>query len=185
MCPPGLMIAAVGRRAWDAHAAARFPRFFWDIGAAKRAAEQGLTPTTPPLTLLYAYDAALGLILEEGLERGWARHRALGELTRAGVAALGLELFANPAYASDTVTAFRPPAGVSVTALLDVLRRDHAVEAQSGQGHLADALVRIGHMGWAHEPELRDALDALARSLETLGARTPAVARTASDEGAG
>jgi len=170
MCPPGLMIAAVGRRAWDAHAASRFPRFFWDIGAAKRAADQGLTPTTPPLSLLYAYHAALGLILDEGLERVWARHQALGELTRAGVAALGLELFADPPYASDTVTAFRPPAGVSASVLLDVMRRDHAVEAQSGQGHLADALVRIGHMGWAHGPDLRDALDALGKSLETLGA---------------
>lgn len=168
MCPPGLLIVAVGPRAWPAYERSRFPRFFWDIAAAKRSAAQSLTPTTPPLTLLYAYHAALGLILEEGLECGWQRHRALGELTRRGVARLGLELFADPAYASNTVTAFRPPPGVTAGAVLDVLRRDHDVEAQSGQDHLADALIRIGHMGWADEPDLNAALSALGATLRTL-----------------
>ncbi len=168
MCPPGLLIAAVGERSWAAHACSRFPKFFWDIEAARKSAASGMTPTTPSLTLLYAYHAALQLITTEGLEAVWARHRALGELTRAGLRELGLELFADPAYASDTVTAFRPPAGVTVDAVLEVLRRDHATELQNGQGHLADAILRIGHMGWAHEPELRQALAALGLTLQAL-----------------
>ena len=179
MCPPGLLIAAVGGRAWDAHARSRYPRFFWDLTAAKRAADQGMTPTTPPLTLLYAYDAALDLILAEGLESTWARHRALGNLTRDGLRALGLELLPDPAFASDTVTAFRPPPGITATQVLDVLRRDHDVEAQAGQAHLADAIVRIGHMGWAHEWELRDALAALAKTLATLGVAPAAASAVA------
>ena len=174
MCPPGLMIAAIGKRAWEAHARSRYPRFFWDIGAAKRSAEQGMTPTTPPLTLLYAYHAALELILDEGLAAGWARHRALGELTRSGVRDMGLTLLADPDYASNTVTAVLLPDGTTAREILEVLRRDHAVEAQGGQGHLADAIVRIGHMGWAHEPELREALTALQRTLSTLGVPLPA-----------
>jgi len=168
MCPPGLTIAAVGNRVWNAYARSRFPRFFWDLGAARRSAEQGMTPTTPPLTLIYAYRAALGLLLEEGVEAVWARHRALGELTRGGVRALGLELFADPRFASDTVTAFRPPAGVTARQLLDALR-GYGVEAQGGQGHLADALVRFGHMGWAHEADLRQAVVALGAALDGLG----------------
>lgn len=168
MCPPGLMIAAVGERAWEAYGQSRFPRFFWDIGAARQSASQGMTPTTPPLTLLYAYHAALEMILSEGIEQVWARHHALGDLTRDGIRALDLELFADPARASDTLTAFRPPPGVSSRELLDVLRRDHNVEAQGGQAHLTDSIVRIGHMGWAHEPELRAALAALGDSVRTL-----------------
>ena len=171
MCPPGLMIAAVGGKAWGAHARSRYPRFFWDIGAAKSSADQGLTPTTPPLTLLYAYHAALEMIIAEGVEQVWARHHGLGELTRQGIGALGLELFADPARASDTVTAFRPPPGVAASELLAVLRRDHDVEAQSGQGYLTEQLVRFGHMGWAHEAELRAALVALGSTLETLSER--------------
>ncbi len=166
MCPPGLLIAGVGGRAWDAYARSTFPRFFWDIGAARASAANGLTPATPPLTLLYAFDAALRLIEEEGLEQVWARHRALGHLTRTGLTEIGLELFANPAYASDTVTAFRPPAGMTAAALLDVMRRDHGIELQNGQAHLADAIVRIGHMGWAHEPELLEVLTALRTAVD-------------------
>jgi aspartate aminotransferase-like enzyme len=181
MCPPGLMIAAVREKAWVAYERSRFPRFFWDIGAAKRSAEQGMTPTTPSLTLLYAYHAALRLILDEGLEGVWDRHHRLGRLTRRRVRAIGLELFADPTYASDTVTAFRPPAGKRAGELLDVLRREHGVEAQAGQAHLADQLVRIGHMGWAHEPELRQALDALERAIATFGPRRQSVASVASE----
>jgi len=162
MCPPGLLIAAIGPRAWEATERAGYPRFFWDIGAARASAEQGMTPTTPPLTLLYAFHAALRMILEEGVERVWERHRRLGELTREGVSAAGLRLFAAPAYRSDSVTAFLPPEGVTASAFLERLRREHGVEAQGGQGHLADALLRIGHMGWADEPELRDAVVAVA-----------------------
>ncbi|HEX5498879.1 MAG TPA: alanine--glyoxylate aminotransferase family protein, partial [Thermomicrobiales bacterium] len=161
MCPPGLMIAAVGPRAWDAYEQARFPRFFWDMGDARRSAEQDMTPTTPPLTMIYAYHAALGLLLEEGLENVWERHRRLGEIVRAGVRDAGLRLFADPAHASDTVTAVLPPEGFRAGDVLAALR-ERGVEAQAGQGAMADKLVRIGHMGWAHEPEIREAVAALA-----------------------
>jgi len=176
MCPPGLLIAAVGARAWDAHRSARFPRFFWDLTAARESATANMTPTTPPLTLLYAYHAALQMIAEEGVDAVWARHAAMGELTRAGIRDLGLKLFADPAYASNTLTSFQPPAGVEVDDLLTTLRRDHQVEAQKGQGAIADQIVRIGHMGWVHEPEMRDALTALGASLRSLGARQPLAA---------
>jgi len=168
MCPPGLLIAAVGPRAWDARARSTYPRFFWDITTARTTAAKGMTPTTPPLPLIYAFHTALTMIVEEGVEAVWARHRALGELTRAGVRHLGLELFPDPAYASDTVTAFRPPAGVSVQAILDVMRRDHATEVANGQGPIADEIVRIGHMGWAHEPALRQTIAALGETVRTL-----------------
>lgn len=162
MCPPGLLIAGVGRRAWDAYARSTYPRFFWDIGAARSSAANGMTPATPPLTLLFAFDAALQMIEEEGVKRVWARHRALGQLVRDGLGEIGLELFADQAFASDTVTAFRPPTGITAAELIGTVRRDFAIELQNGQAHLADAIVRIGHMGWVHEPELREVLVALA-----------------------
>ena len=172
MCPPGLAIVAIGPRAWAAYERSTFPRYIWDIGAARRSAVDGMTPATPPLTLVYAYRAALGLILDEGIEAVWERHVRLGTLTRAGVREMGLELFADPAFASNTVTAFRPPPGMSGKGLLERLRRDFAVEAQSGQGDLADSLVRFGHMGWATEADLRQALSALAAALTTGHALT-------------
>ena len=169
MCPPGLVIATVGERAWAAHVSSQFPRFFWDITSAKKAADDGFTPTTAPLTMLYGYDAALDLILAEGLSNVWFRHRQLGDLVRTSLTKAGLKLFADSAYASDTVTAFYPPAGVSATDFLTELRTDFGVEAASGQGPYAETLVRVGHMGWAHEQDLAQALAAISAVTSRLG----------------
>ncbi len=168
MCPPGLLIAAVGPRAWDAIPTDGFRRFFWDFRTAKKFADQGMTPATQPLTLLYAFDAALDLILTEGVDEVWARHARLGELTRAGVKSLGLQLFADEAYGSNTVTAFEVPDGLRAQQILAHMRERHEIELQGGQAEYADTVVRIGHMGWAFEPDLQAVLDGLAETVPAL-----------------
>ncbi len=175
MCPPGLMIAAVGPRAWDAYAASTFPRFFWDLGNAKKFAEQGMTPATPALTLLFALDAALELISTEGLEAVWARHAALAARTRAGVRRLGMTVFGDERFASSTVTTVRTPDGVATKELLRVMKDEHDIELQGGQGQIADTTFRIGHMGWVSEADIDDVLAGLAATL--AGVRTAAVVR--------
>jgi aspartate aminotransferase-like enzyme len=172
MCPPGLLIAAVGARAWRANEESQFARFFWDIADAKRMAEQGMTPTTPPLSLLFAFHAALGMIAAEGIEQVWVRHQAIGALTRAGLRSAGLDVFARAGYESNSVTAFRPPAGLAASEMLDILRRDFGIEAQGGQSHMAEQLVRIGHMGWVHESEVREAVGAIAEISRRYAATT-------------
>src|SRR5688572_23141424 len=74
MCPPGLLIAAAGPRAWAAYERSTYPRFFWDIGDAREMANVGMTPTTPPLSAIYAFHAALQMIGEEGIDNVWRRH---------------------------------------------------------------------------------------------------------------
>jgi aspartate aminotransferase-like enzyme len=44
------------------------------------------------------------------------------------------------------------------------------VEAQGGQAHLADRLIRVGHMGWVHELEMRQAIDAIVDACARLSA---------------
>jgi aspartate aminotransferase-like enzyme len=168
MCPPGLVIAAVGPRAWDAYQRSTFPRFFWDLGAARKSAGEGMTPTTPPLTMLYGFDAALDLILDEGLDHVFARHRDLGELTRAGVQSLGLQLFADIAHASNTVTAFVPPPGSTARDVIREMRVAHGIDVQGGQAAYADAMVRIGHMGWVDHEDIEVTLEALGSVVQTL-----------------
>lgn len=170
MCPPGLVIVAAGPRAWEAQERAGYPRFFWDMADARAAAREGTTPTTAPLSMIYAYRAALEMILAEGIEQVWERHRQLGELTRDGVEAAGLELFAAPGYRSDSVTTFHPPAGTTSGEMLALMRDEYGVEAQAGQGPMVDTLIRVGHMGWVHEPEMREALGAVAGAAARLGA---------------
>ena len=170
MCPPGLTIVAVGPRVWDAYRRADYPRFFWDFAQYRKAADAGNTPTTGPLTMLFALKAACDLIEGEGLPNVYARHHRLGELVRHGLAGLGYRLFADPAYASDTVTAALPPEGVRVPELIKAMRAGYGIEVAGGQAHMANELLRIGHMGWVHEPELE-------RTLEALGGVTAELRR--------
>jgi aspartate aminotransferase-like enzyme len=165
MCPPGLTITAIGPRAWDSYQRSTFRRYFWDLGAAKKNAAQGMTPTTPPLSLFYAFDAALEMMLDEGIERVWERHAALGQRTRSGVKALRLDLFADPAYVSDTVTAIALPESASAKDITSRLQREHDVVVGGGQGHLTDKMIRIGHMGWCNEADIDGCLKALGHVM--------------------
>lgn len=168
MCPPGLVIVAVGPRVWEAYRRAEFPRFFWDLQTAVKQGAQGNTPTTAPLTMLYALKAACDMIEAEGVDAVYARHRRLGEMVRSGVQELGYRLFSNPEYASDTVTAAVPPEGVGAPDVIKAMRSEFGIEIAGGQAHIRDVIIRIGHMGWTHEPELARTLEALDRVTERL-----------------
>ena len=67
---------------------------------------------TPAVSLVVALDAALGLLLEDGLEAAFERHVRLGRACRAGIKAMGLELFSPDEDRSAVVTAARMPEGI-------------------------------------------------------------------------
>jgi aspartate aminotransferase-like enzyme len=175
MCPPGLLICGIGPRAWDAVDRSTFPKFYWDLRSNWKLAADGMTPTTPSLTLVYAFHAALTQILEQGLESVWEQHRRWGDFTRAGVRNLGLDLFADPDYASNTVTGIALPDGVSAKALVKAVRESAGIEIGAGQGACADTMLRIGHMGWCDEESLDLTLRALAAALRERGVETSPV----------
>ncbi len=79
LCPPGLMMLAAGPRAWEANTQASLPRFYFDWARARRSLERGQHPVTPPISLFYALDLALDMLLAEGLEAIFARHQHMGD----------------------------------------------------------------------------------------------------------
>lgn len=163
MVPPGLAMVSVGPRAWQAAAQAKMPRFYWDFAAAKRYLERGQTPATPAVSLFFALDKALELMAEEGLENIIARHRRIGEYTRAGLKALGFTLFAQGSHASNTVTAVRVPEGMDGAKLRRALREEYGVVVAGGQGLFTDKIFRIGHLGFVSEADIDGVLEALGR----------------------
>ena len=104
MIPPGLAMAAASERAWAAAERATMPRFYFDLARHRAVLPSGQTPWTPAVGLVFQLDVALELIEAEGLPAIFARHAACGAAARAGLQALGFELFADPAHASNTVT---------------------------------------------------------------------------------
>ena len=115
-----------------------------------------------------AFDAALDLILEEGVDQVWARHASLGAQLRAGLNALGLNILADPKYASNTVTAVTMPEGLSSKIVLERLKRDYDIDVASGQGKITDRVIRIGHMGWCDADDIELVLDAFAELVPAL-----------------
>jgi aspartate aminotransferase-like enzyme len=161
MCPPGVTIAAIGPRAWQAYEQSTYPKFFWDAGPMRDLARNGHTSTTPPESLDFALDAAACMIEDEGLENVYARHAALGEQTRAGIEAIGLELLAEPGFESNTVTAVQLPNGLSAKAVSKQLFDEYGVTVAGGQAHIADSIIRIGHMGWVDSDDIDTCLVAV------------------------
>jgi aspartate aminotransferase-like enzyme len=170
MVPPGLAMVAVSQRAWQAAERATMPRFYFDLAAHRDSLTKGETPWTPAVGVCFALDVALGLIEAEGYERIFARHAACGAAARAGLSALGFELFADPAHASNTVTAAKVPTGLDWSAFNKDLRGRGLVLA-GGQGKLTGQIFRLGHLGSVSVDEILVALEILEQAATAQGMR--------------
>ena len=179
MVPPGLAMIAASERAWAATERATLPRFYWDFRMTRKSLEKGQTPYTPPVSIYYGLDVSLPMMRAEGREAIFARHAAAGALVRGRAQAMGLDLFADPAFASNTVTAIRLPDGIDAKALTKALREDEDVVIAGGQERLEGKIIRIGHLGYFAEADLAACMDALERRLTALGYHAPASATQA------
>jgi len=166
MCPPGLVIVAVGSRAWEMIDRASYPRAFWDLQEYRSAARTGDLPSTAPISLIYALDAAVQLIEAEGLENVWTRHRDLAMRFRHVTSELGFTCFAEGGYESATVTALVPPAGIGAEELVRSLEERYGIAVNGGQGRLKGQIIRVGHMGWVRWGDLEEVCGALASEVE-------------------
>lgn len=128
--------------------------YYLDLAEHLSSLEKNDTPWTPAVPLFLALREALLLLKEEGLENRLHRTRALAESARAAVDALALELFADRAHLSDTVTAVKNPPGLDDNGLRKVLAERYQVLLQGGQGALKGKIFRIGHMGIANWADL-------------------------------
>ncbi|HZQ04639.1 MAG TPA: alanine--glyoxylate aminotransferase family protein [Gaiellaceae bacterium] len=168
MCPPGLAMAAVAEPLWE-----RLPRsrsFYFDWRRTRTAQQVFDAAFTPAVSLIRGLDVALGLILGAGLEAAFDRHIRLGRATRAGLKAMGLELFSPDDDSAAVVTVANVPEGIDGAELLRHLRDRHGVTLAPGQGHLKGKIFRIGHIGWFDVFDIASALAAVELSLTELGA---------------
>ncbi len=168
MVPPGLTMLAVSPRAWAAQERATMPRFYFDLRAHRDAATKGSTPWTPPVSVCFQLDVALGLMEAEGYDSIFARHAACGAATRAGLAALGFRLLADPEHASNTVTAAYVPDGLDWKSFNAELRR-RGLALAGGQGRLTGIVFRVGHLGYVTLDDILAALDILEEALADAG----------------
>ena len=169
MLPPGLAFISFSEQAWEAHAQARMPRFYFDLSAYKRYHEIGQPPFTPAVSIMFALDRALDKILSEGMSRIFERHAEIGRMTREGVTRLGLSVFPDESVASNTVTAVNVPERVDARRLLALMREEHGVVLAGGQQSLSGKIFRVGHMGYTEPEDIQEVINALSAVLPQLG----------------
>jgi aspartate aminotransferase-like enzyme len=187
MIPPGLAMVAASDRAWRAAETATMPRFYLDLVRHRDVLPKGQTPWTPAVGIILQLEAALALIEAEGLPRIFARHAACAAAAQAGLRTMGMRLFADPPYASNSVTSANVPDGVEWSVLNRELLSRGLVLA-GGQGKLKGKILRIGHLGDVSVGDIVSAIEVLEEGASAVGAtieRGVAVpaARRAAEEG--
>ncbi|MFZ0135795.1 MAG: alanine--glyoxylate aminotransferase family protein [Candidatus Sulfotelmatobacter sp.] len=177
MIPPGLAYCAVSERAWRRMETTTSPRFYFDLRKERKAAAKGESAYTPPTSLFAALGAALEYIrgmgngdVAKGREALVDNAELCAEMTRAGVQAVGLKLFAtSPASA---LTAVRSPDGIDSGKIIKDFRESFDAVVANGQGEMKGQLFRIAHIGYYDYLDTIGILGALEHVLARCTGKT-------------
>ncbi|MBO1081517.1 pyridoxal-phosphate-dependent aminotransferase family protein [Roseomonas haemaphysalidis] len=170
MLPPGLSFNAISDKALKAAEGAKLPRSFWDWRPMLASNATGYFPYTPATNMLYALDAALDMLQEQGLDDVFARHERHGEATRRAVRAWGLEIQCeDPRHYSPVLTAVRLPEGHSANGLRAAILDKFNMSLGNGLGRLNDRVFRIGHLGDIGDLQVMGTLTGVEMGLRLAG----------------
>ena len=176
-CPPGLSPVAVSPRAHDTVKSRDSKPASWYLDLSLNANYWGFDRVyhhTAPVSMILALREGLRIVLEEGLEARFARHRRNADALRAGLSALGLDPVVPREHALDQITPLWIPEGVDDDTVRGLLLREHNIEIGKGLGELAGKVWRVGLMGESSKAEYVLALlSALEDILPRVGYETP------------
>ncbi|OFW02132.1 MAG: alanine--glyoxylate aminotransferase [Acidobacteria bacterium RIFCSPLOWO2_12_FULL_59_11] len=186
-CPPGLAPITLGDRAAEVLLRRQKPVSSWYLDLnliAKYWDTERSYHHTPPISMFYALDEALRLVLEEGLEATWERHRQCHLALVQGMETMGLTMFVeDPAARAWTVNTIRVPHGVDDARIRNHLLERFGIEIGSGIGAMRGRIWRVGLLGRTANPELvLLLLQALESALDENGFSCPRGAAVAAAE---
>ena len=182
--PLGMALVSVSDRAWDAMERRKqkssslvYDLLRWKerwIPASRGGQVPDGTPRSQPVSipthLTAAMRVAARLILEEGLPHRFRRHEVAAAALRAGVAAMGLEMFADPGVLSNTVACIKAPKGIDTPAVVARMRDQYGILIGTGLDKIRTTTLRIGTMGITASPlYVLPTVSALELTLRDLG----------------
>jgi len=172
--PPGLGFIMVGSRAWEIiNNRTTIPSYYVNLPLYKQwFEERGDTPFTPSVPLIAAQNISLKMMFEEGFDNRVKRHQRMAKATREGAKALGLELFAEEEFASNTVTAIKTPPKLKSKEIIEKMK-ELGILIAGGQGKIKNKIFRIAHMNIVQEKDILITFSALELSLRKLGFSFP------------
>ena len=168
MLPPGLAFCTLSERAWRLTNTSTLPKYYFNLAAELKAVQKNQANFTPAVSIVIGLRQALAMLEAEGFANVFKRHERLARATRAGVEALGLELFSK-ATPSPAITAVVAPRGIDGEAVVRGFAKSHNITIAGGQGEMKGMIFRLGHMGYVGEFDVIVALSALEQVLTELG----------------
>jgi len=148
MLPAGLAIVGFSEKARGCIATAKLPRTFFDIRDMDKGYANNAYPYTPAVGLMNGLLTSSDMLLDEGLDNVFARHRRIATGVRAAVDAWGMALCAaSPEVQSDTVSAILTPPGFDANRIVSHAATAYDMAFGVGLGEVAGKLFRIGHLG--------------------------------------
>ncbi len=167
MLPPGLAFVSLSDKAWALADEAKAPRYYFDLKKEKKNQQKNQTSYTPAVSLIEGLFESLKMMQEEGLPAMFARHERLARATRAGVQALGLELFSKAP--ADSVTSVLQPASLKPDAVYKGLMNRANLTIAGGQDAVKGKIFRIAHLGYYDELDIITVLAATEIVLRQEG----------------
>jgi alanine-glyoxylate transaminase/serine-glyoxylate transaminase/serine-pyruvate transaminase len=176
--PPGMSPITVSARGEEVlrNRKTKVQSWYFDLTTAMNYwGKERLYHHTPPISLIYALREAMRMVMEEGLENRWERHRVNQSALIAGLEAMGLELLVkNPAERLPTVTAVMIPKGIDDVRVRTQLLDEFNIEIAGGLGPLKGKIWRVGLMGYcSQKTNVLLFLAALEKTLLEMGFRAP------------
>jgi aspartate aminotransferase-like enzyme len=145
--PPGLAFAACSDRVLERARQIRHRGYYFDFIEIDDSLKKNNTPTTPPVSLMFAADYQLESILAEGLENRWARHLHMRDVTHQWAFSRNFGVFAQEGYRSPTVTAVdNRTRNIDVGAMTKFMAQ-RGFSMDQGYGQIKGKTFRIAHMG--------------------------------------
>ena len=127
------------------------------------------TPFTPAVSLFYAYQEALNIIIQEGMENRIIRHRKCANAFYSGLEALGFTPFADASSRSNVVIAVNYLPGIDDKKFRELISTKFKVLIAGGFGELKGKVFRVGCMGEVSSYHVMRTLSAISSSMSILG----------------
>ena len=164
MIPPGLSFVSISEKAWKANELSNLPKFYLDLKSYKKSLLKNSNPFTPSVNLMFALDAALKMMKEEGLENIFQKHERHKRALSAAARKLNLKLFASEKSRSPSVTAIEAE-NFDAESFRKSIQMKYGIQLAGGQDHLKGKIFRIGHLGYINNLDIISAITAIGLEL--------------------
>jgi len=168
--PPGISPISISPKAKKYMIANPPPTMYFNLARYfKYYDEEKHTPFTPALPLLYAYREALAIMLEEGLQNVFKRHKVCSDALYSGLSAMGLSPFAKEEDRSISIVALNYLDGLEDKTFRNTLAEKFKVLVAGGFGNLKGKVFRVGCMGEVSPYHVMRTISAISSTLAMMG----------------